>query len=61
MPIVPKGTPWHAGFPDKMKEEKKRHKSRCYYYNSNKNYCILNEARCIGSAHCDDYRENNNH
>lgn len=47
------GTPWHVGTL-KMKDDR-RHKSRCKYYNPN-NSCGYFE-KCIGSSHCQYYRE----
>lgn len=47
------GTPWHVG--TLKKNDDRRHKSRCKYYNSN-NSCGYFE-KCIGSSHCQYYRE----
>lgn len=47
------GTPWHVG--TLKKNDDRRHKSRCKYFNSN-NSCGYFE-KCIGSSHCQYYRE----
>lgn len=50
------GVPWHIETLH-SNEEKKRHKSRCKYYNKSNEQCELKLLQCTGSAHCNKYKE----
>lgn len=52
------GTPWHVEVIGPKDE--KRNKSRCIYFsrtNGRDGYCFIKCCRCIGSSHCEQYRE----
>lgn len=51
------GTPWHAERVHRGEGDSKRHKSRCEYYKSMTNECEKRNGKCIGSAHCVEYKE----
>ena len=51
------GTPWHITYVGLKEGEKKRHRSRCQYYNGSNNYCQKWHRKCTGSAHCKYYKE----
>ena len=49
------GTPMHGTY---LKSEgKRRHKSRCVFYERIKKTCLLLVDKCIGSSHCNKYKE----
>jgi len=52
------GTPWHIEQLRRAEGDDRRHRSRCIYYRKDGAYCTKNGVRCIGSAHCDYYKEN---
>ncbi len=45
----------HDTFLSKHEGDKKRHKTKCVYYD--KTYCDFYNRDCYGSAHCDKYKE----
>lgn len=47
------GTPWGIGYI--KANDKRRHKSRCGYYENKA--CNYRHGRCIGSSHCSHYIE----
>ncbi|MDR0879690.1 MAG: hypothetical protein LBN09_03190 [Clostridioides sp.] len=49
------GTPWHVETIKRRNGGRRRHISRCKYYDG-KN-CTKNMFKCFGSAHCGSYRE----
>lgn len=49
------GTSWHTEFVTMKPWDYRRDKRRCIYYGEN-NSCN-NNTRCIGSSHCDNYKE----
>ena len=54
------GHPWHVGYLKKDEDDPRRHKSRCVYFSrddSRKGHCARRSGTCIGSAHCQDYKE----
>lgn len=51
------GTPWHTEILRRSEGDAKRHRSRCIHYISGSKQCRCRNSRCIGSAHCDYYRE----
>lgn len=52
------GTPWHHEVLHKHENDERRHKSRCRNYSTG--YCKCLNHRCIGSAHCQYYKEKMN-
>ncbi len=54
------GTPWHI---EKLKsvDGVRRHKTRCIYYKSYCNGCVVLAGPCNGSSHCSFYDENFDH
>ena len=52
------GTPWHVEIVGKEEGDPRRHRSRCkYYFRKNKEaHCVYRGGRCIGSAHCGNYK-----
>ncbi len=51
------GTPWHVERYALGKWDDKRHRSRCVYYKKKEKTCQKLYTRCIGSAHCKYYLE----
>lgn len=51
------GTPWHVTSVGLKDGEKKRHRSRCIYFQKERVHCSVRNTICIGSAHCNIYRE----
>lgn len=51
------GTPWHVEYWEREEGDPRRHRSRCQYYNREDHSCDKKECPCIGSAHCNSYRE----
>lgn len=51
------GTPWHVEILKKDTEDKRRHKVHCKYYNDG--MCIYKTTTCMGSAHCEIYKDLN--
>ena len=51
------GTPWHVTSIGLKDGEKKRHRSRCIYFQKEGVHCSVRNTVCIGSAHCNIYRE----
>lgn len=51
------GTPWHVEVLRNNEGERKRHRSRCIYFDRKSKKCRKNRFNCFGSAHCDDYKE----
>ncbi len=52
------GTPWHISYGDKIKEnDKRRHKSKCRYYDRKTKKCNMYFSVCFGSSHCEYYSE----
>ena len=49
------GTPWHVGYVTKKENDPRRHRSRCYYYQTDGS-CFWHK-HCIGSAHCSEYKD----
>lgn len=50
------GTPWHVGFVHMDSDDHKRDKRLCIHYGGN-NTCKGKFKSCIGSSHCDFYKE----
>ena len=50
------GTPWHVDRFARKEGDPRRHRSRCANYDPVEKSCCF-RTRCIGSAHCDSYRE----
>lgn len=51
------GTPNHIEYLHLKEGEKHRHKSKCRYYDKTTKRCGRYFFRCIGSSHCDGYKE----
>ncbi len=51
------GTPWHVSGLRMSDGDSKRHRSRCAYFEKEGIRCTVRRTVCIGSAHCDLYRE----
>ena len=52
------GVPWHVETIRKEEGDDRRHRSRCAYYNKETHQCSkLFGMQCVGSAHCDIYKE----
>ena len=51
------GVPWHVETIKKGEGDERRHKGRCVYYNNETHQCSKFIMLCIGSAHCDYYKE----
>ena len=51
------GTPWHVGKWTRKEGDDRRHRSRCYYYVTEKRYCTQVCGECYGAAHCKWYKE----
>ncbi len=51
------GTPWHVGKWTRKEGDGRRHRSRCYYYVTEKRYCTQVCGECYGAAHCKWYKE----
>lgn len=49
------GTPWHTEKVHRADGDDRRYKGRCIYY-AEKNSCKIRCGRCIGSAHCSEYK-----
>lgn len=54
------GTPWHVERMHRQEGDDRRHKSRCEYYCLGNNNCEKRHGKCIGSAHCEEYKELSN-
>ena len=50
-------TGWHITTLHMSEKDDRRHKSRCIYYDKMNNYCRYRSSKCIGSAHCHQYKE----
>lgn len=53
-------TPWHIGYAKKQKEDPRRHRSRCVFYDYGRCLCSKSACyrmNCFGSSHCKDYAE----
>lgn len=49
------GTPCHVGY---LKNNGvRRHKAKCIYYDKIKKFCKLCLYKCVGSSHCENYKE----
>ncbi len=51
------GTPWHVGTISMSEDDNRRHRNRCVYFRKDDIYCFKRKGKCIGSAHCDYYKE----
>ena len=52
------GTPWHVDVIGRKEDDPRRHKSRCKYYHKGEQIvCSFYNRACVGSAHCDGYKE----
>lgn len=51
------GTPWHIEKITRAEGDERRHRSRCKYYDKREKFCEKRNGRCIGSAHCEEYKE----
>ncbi|MBR6821704.1 MAG: hypothetical protein IKM87_00885 [Clostridia bacterium] len=51
------GTPWHPEYLKRDEEDKRRHRSRCRYYDKKGSYCNKGLVKCLGSSHCEFYEE----
>ena len=51
------GTPWHVNRFTREEGDKRRHKSRCKFYNKASGFCRKRHHECRGSAHCKYYDE----
>ena len=51
------GTPWHISGLRMSDGDRKRHRSRCVYFKKEGIHCTVRRTVCIGSAHCDLYKE----
>ena len=49
------GTPCHTEF--LKSKDKRRHKTRCIYYEKIDKFCTWLKTRCSGSTHCKKYQE----
>ena len=50
------GEPWHVEYLRTESDDDRRDKRRCFFFEKG-NYCSVKKERCIGSSHCDHYRE----
>ena len=50
------GSPWHAERVHRQEGDDRRYKGRCEYYEYNSDHCSYRVSKCIGSAHCNDYK-----
>ena len=51
------GTPWHIELFCKSKNDNRRHRAYCTYYNKKEKICRKYVEKCHGSAHCPFYKE----
>ena len=51
------GTPWQIGYISMSDADKRRHRSRCYYYDRKTKRCLWRCGRCAGASHCPAYKE----
>ena len=51
------GTPWHIGTISMSEDDERRHRNWCVYFRKDDVYCYKRKSKCIGSAHCDYYKE----
>ena len=51
------GTPWHVDKFSRSEGDERRHRSRCIYYRKDDSYCCKEIMRCMGAAHCENYKE----
>ncbi len=51
------GTPWHIEKMHRQDGDERRHRSRCIYYENKSQFCKRRMLKCIGSAHCPNYKE----
>ena len=51
------GTPWHIEAIGMDEDDERRHRSRCEYFQKESVFCHKRKGKCIGSAHCDYYKE----
>ena len=53
------GTPWHVEYMRREEGDARRDKRRCIKYKKEGSYCSIYCGKCIGSAHCPYYKEEN--
>ncbi len=51
------GTPWHIEKMHRKEGDRRRHRSRCIYYDKEEPTCKRRMLKCMGAAHCDFYKE----
>ena len=54
------GTPWHIGALSRQEGDPRRHRAYCANYDKDQKYCMIKNMRCMGSAHCDEYKDSTN-
>lgn len=53
------GTSWHVEALSMKESDKRRHRSNCIYYDKTDSYCHNHFQRCMGSAHCKQFKDKN--
>ena len=51
------GTPWHYEKMVRAEGDPRRYRGRCFYFRKSDTYCLCHNRKCFGSAHCDQYTE----
>jgi hypothetical protein len=51
------GVPWHIEKLHLDENDKRRNKNRCIFYDRSSGLCFSRKLKCIGSAHCEKYKE----